>query len=103
MVHDQLWQLLLEHDCVTLPGFGALLAEPVPARIHPVRHTLSPPARRVAFSDRLRHDDGLLTEAVRRALSAAEIASAPARVGSFTDELRTALRSCAAWAPCASR
>ncbi len=92
MVHDQLRQLLLEHDCVTLPGFGALLAEPVPARIHPVRHTLSPPARRVAFSDRLRHDDGLLTEAVRLSLAVAERDSAPAQVRSFTEELRAALR-----------
>ncbi len=92
MVHDQLRQLLLEHDCVTLPGLGALLAEPVPARIHPVRHTLSPPARRVAFSDRLRHDDGLLTEAVRLAMASTDSAPAKARVGTFTEELRTALR-----------
>lgn len=92
MMHDQLRQLLLEHDCVTLPGFGALLAEPVPARIHPVRHTLSPPARRVAFSDRLLHDDGLLTAAVRRALPADESGLAPARVRSFATELRAALR-----------
>jgi CCDC81-like prokaryotic HU domain 1/SPOR domain len=92
MVHDQLRQLLLEHDCVTLPGLGALLAEPVPARIHPVRHTLSPPARRVAFSDRLRHDDGLLTEAVRLAMAAPDSAPARARVSTFTEELRAALR-----------
>ena len=92
MVHDQLRLLLLEHDCVTLPGFGALLAEPVPARIHPVRHTLSPPARRVAFSDRLRHDDDLLTDAVRRSLPAADAATAPAVVQSFTESLRAALR-----------
>lgn len=100
MVHDQLRQLLLEHDCVTLPGLGALLAEPVPARIHPVRHTLSPPARRVIFSDRLRHDDGLLTTAVRASLAAAgtgtipgsEADEAPARVRSFTEELRAVLR-----------
>ncbi|MBC7447187.1 MAG: SPOR domain-containing protein [Hymenobacteraceae bacterium] len=92
MVHDQLRQLLLEHDCVTLPGFGALLAEPVPARIHPVRHTLSPPARRVVFSDRLLHDDGLLTAAVSRSLPPADAASAPARVRSFTETLRDTLR-----------
>ncbi len=92
MVHDQLRQLLLEHDCVTLPGFGALLAEPVPARIHPVRHTLSPPARRVVFSDRLLHDDGLLTAAVQRTLPAAEAGTAPARVRSFTETLRESLR-----------
>ena len=95
MVHDQLRQLLLEHDCVTLPGFGALLAEPVPARIHPVRHTLSPPARRVVFSERLRHDDGLLTAAVARSLGLAEVGEAQtARVAvrSFTEELRAALR-----------
>ncbi len=95
MVHDQLRQLLLEHDCVTLPGFGALLAEPVPARIHPVRHTLSPPARQVVFSERLRHDDGLLTAAVARSLATTEAGAAQAAhtaVRSFTEELRTTLR-----------
>ncbi len=92
MVHEQLRQLLLEHDCVTLPGLGALLAEPVPARIHPVRHTLSPPARRVVFSDRLRHDDGLLTDAVRRALPTAESFLAPVCITTFAGELRAALR-----------
>lgn len=92
MVNDQLRQLLLEHDCVTLPGLGALLAEPVPARLHPVRHTLSPPARRLAFSDRIRHDDGLLTEAVGRAMGQADLTPARQRVLSFTEELRAALR-----------
>lgn len=94
MVHDQLRQLLQEHDCVTLPGLGGLMAETLPARIHPVRHTLSPPARRLAFNEKLRHDDGLLTAAVGRAmqLPVADLEPARTRVTTFTEELRAALR-----------
>ncbi len=98
MIADQLRQLLLEHDCVTLPGFGGLLAEVVPARVHPVRFTLAPPARRVVFNEKLSHDDGLLTEAVRRTLNPTNLPSpvglepARAQVRTFTDELRASLR-----------
>jgi hypothetical protein len=59
--------LLRDHDCVIIPDFGGLIAEYAPAQIHPVRHTLAPPTKRVAFNQALTRNDGLLVDAISRA------------------------------------
>lgn len=59
--------LLRDHDCVIIPDFGGLIAEYAPAQIHPVRHTLAPPTKRVAFNQALTRNDGLLVDALSRA------------------------------------
>ena len=64
---DYIHQLLRDHDCVIIPEFGGLIAEYAPARVHPVRHTLAPPAKHVAFNQALTRNDGLLVDALRRA------------------------------------
>lgn len=56
--------LLRDHDCVIIPDFGGLIADYAPARIHPVRHTLAPPTKRVAFNQSLTRNDGLLVDAL---------------------------------------
>ncbi|WP_324670558.1 SPOR domain-containing protein [Hymenobacter sp. GOD-10R] len=61
--------LLRDHDCVIIPDFGGLIAEYAPAQIHPVRHTLAPPTKRVAFNQALTRNDGLLVDAISRATS----------------------------------
>ncbi|OON67607.1 SPOR domain-containing protein [Hymenobacter sp. CRA2] len=66
---DHIQHLLRDHDCVIIPDFGGLIADYEPARLHPVRHTLAPPAKRVAFNQALTRNDGLLVDAISRALS----------------------------------
>lgn len=61
--------LLRDHDCVIIPDFGGLIADYAPARIHPVRHTLAPPAKRVAFNQSLTRNDGLLVDALSAKLN----------------------------------
>ncbi|SNC63213.1 Sporulation related domain-containing protein [Hymenobacter gelipurpurascens] len=73
---DHIRTLLRDHDCVIIPDFGGLIAEYEPARIHPVRHTLVPPAKRVAFNQSLTRNDGLLVDALSRAL---DVSTAQAR------------------------
>lgn len=65
---DHIQHLLRDHDCVIIPDFGGLIADYEPARLHPVRHTLAPPAKRVAFNQSLTRNDGLLVDAVSRSL-----------------------------------
>ncbi|WP_187260590.1 HU domain-containing protein [Pontibacter beigongshangensis] len=60
MVDKQIEQLLHEHDCVIIPDFGGLIARYVSARIHPVKHALMPPSKRIAFNEKLVLNDGLL-------------------------------------------
>jgi len=53
-------ELLYDHDCVIVPHLGGFLASYSGASIHPVQHTISPPARKVAFNVFLKQNDGLL-------------------------------------------
>ncbi len=53
-------ELLLRNDCVIVPGFGGFIANHVPAKIHPVVNSFSPPAKEIIFNASLKHNDGLL-------------------------------------------
>jgi hypothetical protein len=66
---DHIRTLLRDHDCVIIPEFGGLIADYAPAQVHPVRHTLAPPAKRVAFNQSLTRNDGLLVDALSRSLN----------------------------------
>ncbi|TGE28631.1 HU domain-containing protein [Hymenobacter metallicola] len=66
---DHIRTLLRDHDCVIIPEFGGLIADYTPAQVHPVRHTLAPPAKRVAFNQALTRNDGLLVDALSRSLN----------------------------------
>jgi len=65
---DHIRTLLRDHDCVIIPDFGGLIADYAPTQIHPVRHTLAPPTKRVAFNQSLTRNDGLLVDALSRTL-----------------------------------
>lgn len=82
--------LLLENDCVVLPGFGAFMARTVPAVYKEDEHLFFPPTRRVVFNSLLTHDDGLLTARYMDAhgFSAADAAHA---VALSIDRLRDTL------------
>ncbi|WP_375437530.1 SPOR domain-containing protein [uncultured Hymenobacter sp.] len=88
--------LLRDHDCVIIPDFGGLIADYAPARIHPVRHTLAPPAKRVAFNQSLTRNDGLLVDALSAKLN---LSTAQARqmvreaVARMQQELETSQRT----------
>lgn len=90
MVLEHIKKLLFDHDCVIMPDFGGLITHYEPARIHPVRHTFSPPAKRVAFNEKLKINDGLLisTLAYDHKLSAEE---AQHQVTRFVQELQSEL------------
>ncbi|MES2620322.1 MAG: hypothetical protein V4615_05665, partial [Bacteroidota bacterium] len=53
-------ELLYDHDCVIIPGFGGFVCNYKPAEVHPVVNTISPPSKAVSFNRNLRSNDGLL-------------------------------------------
>lgn len=58
---------MLRHDCVTLPGIGALIARYIPAHFSPETDCrLLPPSRQIVFNGRLEQSDGLLERSVSR-------------------------------------
>lgn len=58
--------LLLEHDCVVVPGLGAFLTRRVAASYDATRQLMLPPHKEVAFNAELVHEDALLADALRR-------------------------------------
>jgi len=53
-------ELLYQHNCVIVPGFGGFIANPVSASIHPVSHSFSPPRKEILFNSSLTTNDGIL-------------------------------------------
>ncbi len=53
-------QLLYRHQCVTVPGFGAFLAETQSAYLYAATHSFYPPRKVVSFNPNLKNNDGLL-------------------------------------------
>lgn len=52
--------LLFEHECVIIPGFGGFVCSYAPANIHPVQNMFHPPSKSVLFNEQLKTNDGLL-------------------------------------------
>ncbi len=60
MIIKYIIELLLEHECVIVPEFGAFISKESPATLDYVNHILTPPSKEVAFNGQLLTDDGLL-------------------------------------------
>lgn len=58
--------LLRSHDCVVIPGIGALLAEYCEAHYDVETQTFYPPVRSVVFNPAIIHNDGLIANSVAR-------------------------------------
>lgn len=56
----------MRNDCVIVPGFGAFIAEKVPAYINKKSGTFMPPSRRLSFNPRIDHNDGMLVTSLMR-------------------------------------
>lgn len=52
--------LLYEHDCVVVPGFGGLVANYRSAKLNKQTHLIFPPSKHVGFNRHLKNNDGLL-------------------------------------------
>ncbi|HOY48210.1 MAG TPA: SPOR domain-containing protein [Flavobacteriales bacterium] len=59
-------ELLHVHDCIILPGFGGLIGNYAPARVHPVTHVFQAPSKQLVFNRSLKTDDGLLVNEYAR-------------------------------------
>jgi cell division septation protein DedD/nucleoid DNA-binding protein len=59
-ISGQIRELLLRHDCVIIPGFGAFIGNYFPARIDRKDGLFEPPSRKITFNRHLTGNDGLL-------------------------------------------
>ncbi len=56
--------LLYRHECVVIPGYGALISRRVPAQHFESTHTLYPPKKGLSFNAQIKQNDGLLVNYV---------------------------------------
>ena len=63
---DHIEYLIARHDCVVIPGWGALIAHHEPSRYDVLTRTLLPPRRAIGFNASVSHNDGLLAHSVMR-------------------------------------
>jgi nucleoid DNA-binding protein len=75
-------ELLFDHECVIIPGFGGFVANYQAATIHPVQHRFDPPSKSILFNTQLKHNDGLLASYVATAHTIS-YSQAMERVGEF--------------------
>jgi|GEM_PF-1527409 len=61
--------LVLEHECVIIPGLGAFLTNFHSSEIHPEQHSILPPSRKLVFNAQLNTNDGLLAHYLAQRLS----------------------------------
>jgi cell division septation protein DedD len=85
-------ELLLKHDCVIVPGFGAFIGNYFPARTDRKDGLFEPPSRKITFNRHLTGNDGLL---IGHVSSVFGIGYAAAReiVSEWSEDLRRKIMS----------
>ncbi|NIJ54130.1 HU domain-containing protein [Dyadobacter arcticus] len=83
-------KLIGEYEFVIIPGFGALLSHQIPASFDAKSGYFTPPAKRLAFNEFLKLDDGLLANYISREKSWTH-SEAVDYVKAYTEKLRSGL------------
>lgn len=89
-VAEYIRTLLYEHDYVTVPNFGAFIANYMPSSFNDISGSLMPPQKRIAFNEILKQDDGLLATYISRRESVT-IDEAKRTIQSFVSEIKISL------------
>jgi len=89
-VADYIRTLLYEHDYVTVPNFGAFIANYLPSSFNEISGSLMPPQKRIAFNEILKQDDGLLATHIARRESVT-IDEAKRKIQSFVTDIKDSL------------
>lgn len=63
-IEKEIKHLLLKHECIIVPGFGAFITHYEGAQIYPGQHQFFPPSKTVSFNRLLSNNDGILYSAI---------------------------------------
>ncbi len=66
-IDSYIQQLLLDHEMVIVPGFGAFISEYQPAQLDNESDEIKPPSTRTVFNPQIKNNDGLLVGYVAEA------------------------------------
>jgi len=89
-ITQHIGKLLLDHDCVIVPGLGGFVGNYQPAKMHPTSYIFNSPAKSVAFNVNLKHNDGLLINAIVRE-EVINTNQAEQHLREFVDQIQDAL------------
>jgi len=87
-ISELIRELLLKHDCVIIPGFGAFIGNYFPSRADRKEGLFEPPSRKITFNRHLTGNDGLLIGHVS-AVTGKGYGEARDIVNDWSGELRT--------------
>ncbi|WP_395090867.1 SPOR domain-containing protein [Vaginella massiliensis] len=65
-IENQIKALLLQHDCVIVPSFGAFLAQKKSAMLNASNNEFRPPYKEISFNASLKNNDGLLVNHIQQ-------------------------------------
>ncbi len=85
-------ELLYEHDCVIVPGFGGFVGNYSKAEIQSGKHQFRPPFKKISFNKNLQNNDGLLANKIGLAQNTS-YAEANALVLKYVDTLNHEINS----------
>ncbi|MCD6597085.1 MAG: SPOR domain-containing protein [Bacteroidales bacterium] len=91
-ISDNIKNLLYQHDCVILPGFGGFVANYKPAEVDYNRNIFAPPSKDISFNSQLTHNDGLLISDVSYSSGLAYL-DAKRNVENYIKELKSRLEN----------
>ncbi len=66
MIIQFLEDLLYEHNCVIMPGFGGFIANRLPSKVNEIQQRVEPARKVVAFNINLVQNDGLLASHISK-------------------------------------
>ncbi|MCX6310939.1 MAG: SPOR domain-containing protein [Bacteroidetes bacterium] len=84
-------ELLFQHDCVIMPGFGGFVSTYSPARVHPAQHSFTPPSKQIVFNKHLQQNDGLLAQTISNAVPCS-FDEAMLGITKFVEEINSKLK-----------
>lgn len=65
-INEHIEYLIYRHDCVVVPGWGALIAQYQSAQIDETSGVILPPMRTISYNRDINHNDGLIATSVMR-------------------------------------
>lgn len=65
-INEHIEYLITRHDCVVVPGWGALIAQYQSAQIDETNGVMLPPMRTIGFNRDINHNDGLIATSIMR-------------------------------------
>ncbi len=94
-VEQLIADLLLQHNCVIVPGFGGFVAQRMPAQIDTEKGQVHPPKKSILFNRQLIANDGLLIAAYAQRLGVSfehAQSTVNALIRSWDEQLRSEVR-----------